>query len=230
MQDFLESESEFIIKEAFALFKNPVILWAGGKDSTTMLTIARKAFSLLGRLPIKVMQLDTTFKFPETYRYMDKYVKDWKLDFIRYQNKQAIKKGVNPSTAGKFECCNQLKTQALARAIEEYNFDAVLVGIRWDEHGVRGKESFFSQRENPKHVRVHPMLNWSEKQIWQYLKKNNVPHNPLYDKIIKKKFVYRSIGCKPCTKPILRGEIDERAGRSLDKEQIMEDLRALGYM
>lgn len=230
MQDPLESESEFIIKEAFSRFKNPVILWAGGKDSTVMLTIARKAFSLLGKLPIKVLQLDTTFKFPETYRYIDKYAKEWKLDFIRYQNKDAVKKGVNPEVAGKFACCNQLKTQALALAIKEYNFDAVLVGIRWDEHGIRGKESFFSYRQEPKHIRVHPMLNWSEKQIWQYIKKSKVPYNPLYDKLVKGRLVYRSIGCKPCTQPILRKEVEERAGRSLDKERIMEDLRALGYM
>ena len=230
MQDSLESESEFIIKEAFSRFKNPVILWAGGKDSTAMLAIARKAFSLLGKLPMKVMQLDTTFKFPETYRYIDKYAKEWKLDFIRYRNKDAVRRGVSPQTVGKFDCCNQLKTQALAKAIKEYNFDVVLVGIRWDEHGVRGKESFFSYREDPDHTRVHPMLNWSEKQIWQYIKKNKIPYNHLYDKVVKSKLFYRSIGCKPCTQPIPREEIEERAGRSLDKEQIMEDLRALGYM
>jgi sulfate adenylyltransferase subunit 2 len=230
MQDKLESQSEFIIKEAKARFKNPVLLWAGGKDSSCCLAIARKAFAQLPKFPLTVMQIDTGYKFPETYQYIDKYVKEWQLPFIRYKNTEAIEQGVNPNTMSHFECCNRLKTEALAKAIKEYKFDAVIVGIRWDEHGVRGKESFFSKRTKPSHTRVHPMLNWSEKQIWQYLKKNKIPYNPLYDKVEKGGLIYRSIGCYPCTKPIPKNQIEERGGRALDKEQLMEDLRALGYM
>ena len=80
------------------------------------------------------------------------------------------------------------------------------------------------------HMRVHPMLHWSERQIWQYIKTNNVPYNPLYDRVEHGNLVIRSIGCWPCTTPMPKDQIEERAGRALDKEQLMEDLRALGYM
>jgi len=230
MQDKLESQSEFIIKEAVAKFRNPVLLWAGGKDSTTMLTIARRAFAKLKKFPIMVMQIDTGYKFTETYEYIDRYVKEWNLPFIRYKNLEALKDGVNPFTKDHFFCCTKLKTEALAKAIREYSFDAVLVGIRWSEHGVRGKESFFSPRKDPDHTRIHPMLNWSEREIWNYLKRKKIPYNPLYDRIEHGNLFYRSIGCWPCTKPIPKDQVEERGGRALDKEQLMEDLRALGYM
>ncbi len=230
MQDKLESQSEFIIKEAHARFKNPAMLWAGGKDSTTMLTIARKAFCKLPKFPFKVILLDTGYQFTETYEYMEKYGRQWNLDFIRWKNEKALKKGINPHKTDHFECCNKLKTDNLNNALKKFGFDAVLVGIRWDEHGVRGKESFFSWRENPPHMRVHPVLNWSMSQIWDYLKKNNVPYNPLYDRVEHGNLVFRSIGCWPCTKPIPKESKEERGGRALDKEQLMEDLRALGYM
>lgn len=228
MQNILESETEFIIKEAYARFKNPVILWAGGKDSTTLLHIARKAFSLLEKFPITVAQIDTGYKFRETYKYQDRLVKEWNLPFIRYKIKGAEK--YSPRTHSHFECCNYLKTEALKRLILENKFDAVLTGIRWTEHGVRGKESYFSPRQDPPHMRVHPILNWSEKDIWKYLKGHKVPYNSIYDKKLKSGKTYRSIGCWPCTKPIPKSELSERGGRALDKEELMEDLRALGYM
>ena len=230
MQNFLESQTEFILKEAKARFKKPVMLWAGGKDSTTMLTIARKAFSQLPKFPFPVMLIDTGYQFKETYEYMEKYAQEWKLNFIRFKNEKALKKGINPFTTDHFRCCNALKTEALSMAIKKYKFDAVLVGIRWDEHGVRGKESYFSWRDNPPHMRVHPILNWSEKEIWGYLKKNKIPYNPLYDRVEHGNLIFRSIGCWPCTKPIPKERIEERGGRALDKEELMEDLRALGYM
>jgi len=230
MQDKLESQSEFIIKEAMARFKNPALLWAGGKDSTAMLTIARKAFAKLPKFPWPVVLLDTGYQFTETYEYMEKYAKQWGLNFIRYKNLKALEEGINPFTTNHFHCCNKLKTENLANLIREFKFDAILVAIRWDEHGVRGKESFFSLRENPDHTRVHPMLNWAERQIWSYLKKNKIPYNPLYDRIEHGNLIFRSIGCWPCTKPIPKDQVEERGGRALDKEELMEDLRALGYM
>jgi len=230
MQDPLESQSEFVIKEAKARFKNPVMLWAGGKDSTAMLTIVRRAFAQLDRFPFPVMLIDTGYQFKETYDYMEKYAKKWKLEFIRFKNEKALKKGINPFTTSHFECCNALKTEALTMAIRKYKFDAVLVGIRWDEHGVRGKEGYFSWRDKPSHMRVHPMLNWSEKEVWSYLKRNKIPYNPLYDRVEHGNLIYRSIGCWPCTKPVSKKTLEERGGRALDKEELMEDLRALGYM
>ena len=227
----LVSQTEFVLREAKAKYKNPVLLWAGGKDSTAMLDIARKTFSKLPEFPFPVMLLDTGYQFKETYEYMDKYAKEWNLNFIRQKNLEALKAGINPFTTNHFECCNRLKTDNLANAIRKYGFDAVIVGIRWDEHGVRGKESYFSPRDEPKsHMRVHPMLHWSERQIWQYLKQNHVPYNPLYDRIEHGNLIFRSIGCWPCTKPVPKDTLEEREGRALDKEQLMEDLRALGYM
>ena len=230
MQDSLESQSEFIIKEAKARFKNPVLLWAGGKDSTAMLAIARRAFAQLKKFPFKVMQIDTGYKFKETYEYMDRYVKEWQIPFLRFKNQEALEKGINPFKTDHFACCNALKTEALAMAIKKYKFDAVFTGIRWDELGVRGKESYFSWRDDPPHMRVHPMLNWSEKEIWNYLKKNKIPYNPLYDRVEHGNLIFRSIGCWPCTKPVSKEALEERSGRTLDKEELMEDLRALGYM
>src|SRR4030042_3083757 len=230
MQDSLESQSEFIIKKAKARFKNPVLLWSGGKDSTAMLAIARRAFAQLKKFPFKVMQIDTGYKFKETYEYMDRYVKEWQIPFLRFKNQEALEKGINPFKTDHFACCNALKTEALAMAIKKYKFDAVFTGIRWDEHGVRGKESYFSWRDDPPHMRVHPMLNWSEKEIWNYLKKNKIPYNPLYDRIEHGNLIFRSIGCWPCTKPVSKEALEERSGRTLDKEELMEDLRALGYM
>jgi len=138
---------------------------------------------------------------------------------------------MNPWDFSKFECCTQLKTNALKQLIKKYNADAVLTGIRWDECDVRGKEDAFSPREDPKHCRVHPVLDWYEEDIWEYLKSQKVPYNPLYDMNTEHKgWKYRSIGCYPCTKPVPPDEKRERAGRSLDKEQIMESLRAIGYL
>ena len=228
--DELVSQSEFIIKEAKAKYKNPVLLWAGGKDSTAMLAIAMKAFAKLKKFPFKVMFLDTGYQFTETYEYLEKYAKEWNLDFIRQKNEKALKEGINPFTTNLLHCCNKLKTENLANAIKENDFDAVIVGIRWDEHGVRGKETYFSERKDPDHVRIHPILNWSEKQIWQYIKQNKIPYNPLYDRVEHGNLIFRSIGCWPCTKPVPKDTVEEREGRSLDKEQLMEDLRALGYM
>jgi len=229
--DELVNQTEFILKEAKAKFKNPVFLWAGGKDSTAMLDIARKAFSKLPKFPWPVMLLDTNYQFTETYDYMEKYAEEWGLDFTRHKNIEALSKGINPHTTSHFECCQKLKTENLAKAIIENDYDACILGIRWDEHGVRGKESFFSIRKEPReHMRVHPMLNWSERQVWQYLKSNKVPYNPLYDRVEHGDQVIRSIGCWPCTKTTHIDNVEERAGRSLDKEQLMEDLRALGYM
>jgi len=230
MQDPLVSQTEFIIKEAKARFKNPVLLWAGGKDSTTMLVIARQAFAPLKQFPFPVMLIDTGYQFQETYEYLEKYARLWQLNFIRFKNEKALKKGINPFKTDHFACCQALKTEALNMAIKQYQFDAVLVGIRWDEHGVRGKESYFSWRDQPPHMRVHPMLNWSEREIWRYLKQNKIPYNPLYDRVEHGNLIYRSIGCWPCTKPIPKDRLAERGGRALDKEELMEDLRALGYM
>jgi len=230
-EDSLEkliNESKEIIMRGVEEYKKPMMLWAGGKDSTAELALAREIYG--SKLPFPVMFIDTTWKFTETYDFIDKYSKEWGLDFIKVTNREAIEKGINPWSVSHFEYCNELKTKPLLKAIQDNNFDAVFVAIRWDEHGIRGKETQFSKRDNPPHIRIHPILNWSEREIWQYLKSRNIPYNPLYDKEEHNGLVYRSIGCWPFTKPVPKDTPDEREGRELDKERLMEHLRSLGYM
>ena len=223
-----ESSAEFIIRETRALFKKPLVLFAGGKDSTTMLYIMKKVFPG-GRIPFTVGFIDTGFQFRETYEFISRIEKLFDIKVERIENIEAKKRGVNPWDYPTFQCCTELKTYALKNYLKKNKNDAVFVGIRWSECGIRGKEKFYSWREDPPHYRVHPLLNWSEKMVWDYIKKNNIPYNPLYDKEDHNGLVYRSIGCYPCTKPT-RKEGEERAGRNQEKEEIMEHLRALGYM
>jgi 3'-phosphoadenosine 5'-phosphosulfate sulfotransferase (PAPS reductase)/FAD synthetase len=217
------------MREAKAEYKNLAIMWAGGKDSTLMLYIAREAY--YNQLP-KVIFLDTTFDFRETKEFIRRVKAFWKIDLLYAQNREVLSKGINPWDYSKMECCTKLKTDALNQAIEKHKFDGLMFAIRWDEHPIRGKELYFSPRDVPEHMRVHPMLHWSEDDIWAFIKKYNVPYNPLYDREINGK-KYRSLGCYPCTSPLSDEEwkkMGERAGRSQDKEKIMERLRALGYM
>jgi len=272
----LEQKSEFIIREIRNRFKNPAILFSGGKDSTVMLYLVKRA--CYDKIPFPVIHIDTGYKFQEIYDFRDKLVKEWDLDLIIAKNDKSLKEGMNKSK-GREECCNILKTEALKQCIKKYKFDAILVGIRRDEHGVRNKEHFFSPRDkafkwnyakekkggdsgleslqdvefdgwnifatdfkDANHVRIHPLLQWDEFQIWKYIQEQNIPMNPLYFSDGKTR--YRSIGCECCTAPVQSkaDTIDkiveelkntktlERAGRDKDKSKIMEKLRLLGYM
>jgi sulfate adenylyltransferase subunit 2 len=224
-QNRVESEAEYILKEVKALYKNPVILWAGGKDSTTTLHLCKQIW---GKVPFPVLFIDTGFKYRETYEYMDKIAKEWDLDFIKLKKDSSLH-GISPKTCSTFECCNKLKIQPLKDVIKKHGFDAVIVSIRWDEEGIRGKEEYYSKREDPPHIRVHPLMNWSIDDVWRYIKKYNVPMNPLYDRVEHGNLVYKSIGCYCCTKPVPKDGA-ERGGRVQDKEELMEDLRKEGYM
>jgi len=260
----LENKSIAIIREAKAQFKNLAVLWSTGKDSTTSLWLCKKAF--FGRIPFPVIHIDTGYKFPEIYKFRDKVAQEWGFNLLVAKNEEAIEKGMSPEK-GRFECCTLLKTEALQDLIEREKFDALILSIRRDEHGIRGKERYFSPRdeefkwdyknqpaemwdlyvkpaEDYSHMRVHPILHWTEFEVWQYVKQEGLPVNPLYFAIDGKR--YRSLGCQPCTIPIpsnaktidqiveeLRtSKISERAGRAQDKEKayMMQKLRALGYM
>ena len=259
----LESRSIFIIREAYKQFKKIAMLWSIGKDSTCLLWLIRKAF--YGRIPFPVIHIDTGYKFPEIIHWRDKYAKEWNLNLIIARNENAIASGIGPKN--KIRCCSALKTEALKGAIRKHGFNALFLGIRRDEHGVRAKERVFSPRnqdfqwdyknqpaelwdfyktkmEEEEHIRVHPLLHWREIEIWEYIKRENIPVIPLY--FAKNGKRYRSIGCKPCCKPIDSNAADidaiieelkttkigERAGRAQDKEDAhaMQKLRALGYM
>lgn len=247
-------------------FKNPAFLWSLGKDSTTLLWICRKA--LLGEISLPVIHIDTGFKFPQMYRFRDKMAKKWKVNLIIAKNEEAIRKGVSPEKSGRFVCCTKLKTEALRKCIEKYNFDALFLAIRRDEHSIRAKERYFSPRdkkfhwdykdqvpefwdlynvtfkEKVHHYRIHPLLHWTELDIWCYIKREKIPVNPLY--FSKKGKRFRSLGCMPCTVPVkskatnlnrmIKGlrsaTTSERSGRVQDKEKeyMMQKLRSLGYM
>ena len=260
----LENKSIYIIREAYSRFKNTVLLWSIGKDSTTMLWIARKAF--FGKIPFPVLHIDTSYKFKEIYEFRDKYAKEWNLKLIISKNEKALREKMCPAK-GKFECCNALKTQALKDTIKERDLRALMLAIRRDEHGIRAKERYFSPRdanftwnyqnqppelwdmyrsriEQEQHFRIHPMLHWTELDIWKYIQRENIPIVNLYFAKGGKRF--RSIGCETCCSPVdsradsiarivkelETTKVAERSGRAQDKEDpyTMQKLRSLGYM
>jgi len=253
----LEEKSVYVLREAKARFKNLAALWSMGKDSTAMLAIARKAF--FGRVPFPVIHIDNGIDFPETYEFRKRLAKEWNLDLI------VVKSVIKDDISG-IKCCGANKTDALRKLLDERGFDGLIVSIRRDEHGIRAKERYFSPRdkdfkwnykeqppevweytsrfEDTSHVRIHPLLQWNEVDIWRYLKQEEVPINPLYFSREGKR--YRSLGCTQCTVSVKSGastiediiselqktDTAERSGRMQDKEQenVMQRLRALGYM
>ncbi len=288
--DTLESQSVYILREAYREFKSLVMLWSIGKDSTVLLWLARKAF--FGHVPFPLVHIDTSFKIPEMIEYRDKIAKEWKLNMIYGQNKQALKeKRTFPAGAiDRISCCKALKSEALKHTLagdwERYRLDhksgkyvidenkepysGVIVGARADEEGSRSKERYFSPRDRNNdwdvgdqppelwnqfktdfapgtHVRIHPLLDWTELNIWEYIERENIPITKLYfDQGEGKR--YRSLGCYPCTFPVEStaknvheiveelktgkfANIAERSGRAQDKEDGgLETLRREGYM
>jgi sulfate adenylyltransferase subunit 2 len=263
--DQLESQSIYIIREAYKQFRDIALLWSIGKDSTTLVHLARKAF--YGTIPFPVLHIDTSYKFPEIYEFRDHWAKEWDLKLIVARNEEAIAAGMGPDASDKLACCTALKTEALKQAIDRYRFRAILLGIRRDEHGIRAKERVFSPRNRhfewdykdqppelwdlfknrqagEEHIRVHPLLGWTELDIWRYVQREQLPIVKLY--FAKGGRRYRSIGCETCctTIPSEADDVDkvveelkttkiaERSGRAQDKERayMMQKLRSLGYM
>ena len=289
--DELESQSIYILREAYSQFKSLAMLWSVGKDSTVLLWIARKAF--FGHVPFPLIHIDTGYKIPEMIEYRDKLAKELGLDMVYGKNEEAIS-GKQTFPDGKLDrisCCRILKTEALQKTLSgdgkrfrlnrgtgKYEVDSnkepytgVIVGIRADEEGSRSKERYFSPRnknndwavaEQPPelwnqfktdfalgtHIRIHPLLDWAELDIWEYIAAEKIPVTALYfDNGEGKR--YRSLGCLPCTKyvesnaknaedivnELKRGKfskIAERAGRGQDSEDWggLETLRKDGYM
>ena len=260
----LENKTIYILREAHNRFKNTALLWSIGKDSTAMLWIARKAF--FGHIPFPVIHIDTSYKFKEIYSFRDRYAKEWGLNLLVSQNKAALQTGMSPKKE-KLACCHALKTEALKNTILEYDLKALFLAIRRDEHGIRAKERYFSPRTldfqwdyknqpaelwnlyhseigEGEHSRVHPMLHWTELDIWKYVQREKIPIVDLY--LAKNGKRYRSIGCASCCSPVdsradtipkIVKELEttrvaERSGRAQDKENVytMQKLRSLGYM
>ena len=230
----LENRSIYILREAKAQFKKPAALWSMGKDSTALIWLCRKAF--YGKIPFPVIHIDTERKFPQMYEFRNRLVKEWGLNLIVAKNEEALEAGIGPER-GKFECCTKLKTEALLLTLKKHGFDALLLAIRRDEHGIRAKERFFSPRDESfrwdyrdqplevwdqyqkaegetTHTRVHALLHWREVDVWRYIQREGIPVNPMY--FAKNGKRYRSLGCQPCTNPI------ESSADTIDK--IVEEL------
>lgn len=262
--DRLEAQSIFILREAYKKLGKLGMLWSIGKDSTVLLWLAKKAF--YGHCPFPFIHVDTTYKIPEMIAYRDRMAKEMNLDLIVHTNEEAIAAGMGPDK-GRLVCCKALKTEGLQQVVHKYGFDGLIVGVRRDEEGSRSKERVFSERNKndewdytnqppelwdqfktdfPKgnHIRVHPLLHWNELDIWEYIKRENIPLIDLY--FAKEGKRYRSLGCAPCTGKIASNastldEIieelkttttSERAGRAQDQEDsyAMQKLRKDGYM
>ncbi|HNR99032.1 MAG TPA: sulfate adenylyltransferase subunit CysD [Planctomycetota bacterium] len=261
----LEHRSIYLIREAYHRFDPLGCLWSMGKDSTVLLHLVRKAF--LGKFPFPVLHLDTGYKLAGIYRFRDRIAAEWGVPLVVVKNEAALAAGMGPDSAGRLACCTALKTEALKGALAEHGFRAVLLGIRRDEHGVRAKERYvsprtadftwdagrqtaelwdlYARRESEEaHLRVHPLLHFTEADVWRYVRRERLPVCDLY--FAKGGRRYRSIGCEPCCEPVAsnaatvddiireigEGRSEERDGRAQDKEnaRAMEQLRALGYM
>jgi len=289
--DRLENLSVYILREAYANFKNLCMLWSIGKDSTVMLWLARKAF--FGHVPFPLVHIDTHYKIPEMIEFRDKLARDWKLNMVYGENAQALaeKRTYPDGNLSRVDCCKTLKTQALrntlsgewkryrmdhetGKYVEDENkepYTGVIVGVRSDEEGSRSKERYFSPRDKKNdwnigdqppelwnqfktdfapgtHIRIHPLLDWTELDIWEYIEREKIPVTKLYFDQGKGER-YRSLGCFPCTFPVQStaknvkdiieelktgkfSNVAERAGRAQDAEDGggLETLRREGYM
>lgn len=198
----LEAESIYIIREVVAEFDKPVMLYSIGKDSAVMLQLALKAF-YPGKLPFSLMHIDTTWKFREMIEFREQQVKKLDLDMIVHINQEGVEAGIGPFTHGSEKHTDIMKTQALKQALDKHKFDAAFGGARRDEEKSRAKERVFSFRDknhvwDPKNqrpeiwniyngkvnkgesIRVFPLSNWTELDIWQYIYLNNIDIVPLY--------------------------------------------------
>lgn len=197
----LEAESIYIFREVVAECPNPVMLYSIGKDSSVMLHLARKAFAQ-ERLPFPLLHVDTTWKFHDMITFRDNIAKKYNLDLLVYTNQSGIEQGINPFDHGS-SYTDIMKTEALKQALNKYGFQSIFGGARRDEEKSRAKERIFSFRNsshtwdpknqrpelwqlyntrihNDESMRIFPLSNWTEKDIWQYIKKENIEIVPLY--------------------------------------------------
>jgi sulfate adenylyltransferase subunit 2 len=198
----LEAESIHILREVVAEFERPVMLYSIGKDSSVMVRLAQKAF-FPGPLPFPLLHIDTTYKFQEMIEFRDRFTREIGANLIVHTNREAIAAGANPFRLGTEKCCALLKTQALLDALRAGRFDAAFGGARRDEEKSRAKERIYSFRDrfgqwDPKNqrpelwnlynsrinkgetIRVFPLSNWTELDVWQYIEMEKIPVVPMY--------------------------------------------------
>jgi len=249
----LEAESIYILREAAAEFSQPVMLYSIGKDSSVMLRLAQKAF-YPGKIPFPLLHVDTSYKFPEMIKFRNEYPKQIGAELIVHQNREALDAGANPFLLGTQKCCGLLKTKSLLDALAEGGFNAAFGGARRDEEKSRAKERIYSFRDlhgqwDPKNqrpelwnifnskidkgesIRIFPLSNWTELDVWLYIHTEKIPIVPLYfarereavvrdgsivliyskeelrlgEKSQLMKCRMRSLGCVPCTGAIRSG-------------------------
>jgi sulfate adenylyltransferase subunit 2 len=258
----LEAQSIFIFREAFARLKRLALLWSLGKDSNVMIWLARKAF--FGRVPFPAMHVDTGKKFPEMYAFRDRYAVEWNLDLLVEPCPpiEAVDQSLPPAARSAAR-----KTEGLKAALAKYGFDGLFAGIRRDEEATRAKERVFSPRgieggwdvrdQPPEfwdhfnaspppgaHLRIHPILHWTEADIWAYTRREGIPIIPLY--LARDGKRYRSLGDADITFPVASHastideiiaeleltKVPERSGRAMDheSEDAFERLRVSGYL
>jgi len=252
--------AEVVIIDAFNSFQRPAVVWSGGKDSTVVLHMALGVAAKLGKPKPPVVFIDHGQHFEETYSFVREVSEAWGLNLIYARNEDVLSKvregwirveeldqenreearRINPQVeevefqrALETDLGNHLlKTVALNRAIRDFRFDALMTGVRWDENPARSGEVFVSRRDRPLHFRVHPILPFTERDVWDYVLVNRLPIHPLYYKGYRSldgKFDTVRTGEKPAWEQDLEGT-RERAGRAQDKEGMMEKLRRFGYM
>jgi len=239
-----------VVKEAYERFLRPAIVFNGDKDSTVVLDLVKK-YSVSNNVPVlPALFIDHGMHFDETWKFLERAKDVWGIKVIVEKNENAlshVSNGVisvdslNSKNRNELEQLNYrensipvslhsevanhlLRTVPMNEAIEKYRFDALLVGLRWDENEAVASEVFISPKNNPFHYRIHPILTFTEKDIWAYILQNNLPKHPLYSK------GFRSIDSKEDSVPESSIPAWEQTGRYQDEEEMIERLRNWGYI
>lgn len=197
------------------------VAWTGGKDSTLVLALARER--LAARFPgarVRALSIDTGCKFPEILAFRDGLAEEWCVDLTVVR--PDVDLTAYPLARDKVACCRDLKVLPLARALRAAGVEVLLTGLRADEHASRGARPPVELLDDPPHARLHPILRFTEMDVWAWHMDRGLPSCELYAR------GYRSLGCMPCTEPAPLGG-PERAGRAADKEAQLDALRSLGY-
>ncbi len=252
--------AEVVIQEALSRSEKPVILWTGGKDSTVALHMTLQVCRDSSMTAPPALFIDHGQHFQETWDFIDQVAQTWNFPVIIARNEAVLEAVVEDTgmvslealdktnrtealmagiSTPIFECTittiagnHLLKTVPMKRAFRKHSFDSAFIAIRWDENPARATEVFISERKDPRHVRVHPILPFSERNIWDYVQKEDLPINPLYSRGYRS---YDGVSDASSLEDVPAWEQDlegtpERAGRARDKEQYMRRLRELGYM
>lgn len=275
--DELEAQSLYILREAYHHFSNLCMPWSMGKDSNVLIWLSKKAFC--GKIPYPVLHIDTTYEFPEMLEFRGWAEKEYDLELIVKINEEArsgtgsYTEVIGYETHDPVTVTHELKTVALQQVMAQYRFQALITGIRRDEDSTRAKERYFSPRnadfewdykDQPpefwnqfttevdpgEHVRVQPLLDWTEVDIWRYIQREEIPIPQMYfarrSEEDGKNYRFRSLGCWPITKPVesdadtidkiieelMVTKTSERSGRAQDHHErnAMQKLRAKGFM